>query len=107
MVAREVGGESGGGSERDGDKDKLSGSRSHVLSLACLGLHVLPALSSSFTSQVPSCKLRKTLLLPSFVIPCCSSMKRGKVKSREVPSEAEPVPLVLSLDSAPLPRLGC
>lgn len=50
MVAREVGGKSGGGSERDGDKDKLSGSRSHVLSLACLGLHVLPALSSFYTS---------------------------------------------------------
>lgn len=103
MAAREV----GGGSDSDGGKDKLSASRSHALSLACLGLRVLPALVSSFASQVPSCKLRKTLLLPSSVISCCSSMKGGKVKSGEVPSGAEPVPLVLCLDSAPLPRLGC
>lgn len=102
MAAREV----GGGSDSDGGKDKLSASRSHALSLACLGLRVLPALVSSFASQVPSCKLRKTLLLPSSVISCCSSMKGGKVKS-EVPSGAELVPLVLCLDSAPLPRLGC
>ena len=50
MVAREVGGESGGGSERDGDKDKLSGSRSHVLSLACLGL---PLTSKAMTAGTP------------------------------------------------------